>query len=177
MSIPSKCCTRSPILPIALIQTSRELRSLGILFEHLPLQNWKSILHTTRLPLKLSSLVSDSALLLRSQSLKTCDTFTCVLSQNLDPQIPDSDGYKVGQWVRESAFLRQSNMVLGHTLLGALTGGFSRSALQRGVFGGWSKFQTQNPERFHAHVNHPQYPWTPGFHVTVRIPDNLSMDQ
>ena len=85
---------------------------------------------------KLSSLVSDSALLLRSQSLKTCDTFTCVLSENLDPQIPDSDGYKVGQWVHESPFLRQSNMVLGHTLLGALTGGFSRSALQRGVFGG-----------------------------------------
>jgi hypothetical protein len=46
------------------------------------------------------------------------------------PKIPHSDGYKVGQWVHESPILRHPN-----TLLRSLTGGFSRSALQRRVRG------------------------------------------
>jgi hypothetical protein len=61
--------------------------------EHLPLQKQLEDIGSPYCKLhgchqKASSLVSDSALLLRSQSLKTCDIFTCdiftcVLSQNL----------------------------------------------------------------------------------------------
>ena len=93
--------------------------------------NWKSILQTTRVPSK--SVLSRLRLCTSSQKpvLENMRHLHMRLVSEFGiPKIHHSDGYKVGQWVHESPILRHPS-----TLLRSLTGGFSRSALQRRVRG------------------------------------------
>jgi hypothetical protein len=116
--------------------------SSGILFEWTSAsaettgRYWKSILQTTRVPSKsvLSRLrlctSSQKPVLENMRHLHMRHLHMRLVSEFGIPKIPHSDGYKVGQWVHESPILRHPN-----TLLRSLTGGFSRSALQRRVRG------------------------------------------